>query len=61
MDGKGRWADNITIERFWRIVKWEHLYLRSYEKVKEVKESIAEFIGFCNQTDFPRFERQEFF
>ena len=49
MDGKGRWADNIMIERFWRTVKWEHLYLRSYETVREVKESIAEFIGFYNQ------------
>ncbi len=49
MDGKGRWADNITIERFWRTIKWEHLYLRSYETVKKIKESIAEFMGFYNQ------------
>ncbi len=46
MDGKGRWADNIPIERFWRTVKWEHLYLYSYETIKEIKLSIARFMDF---------------
>ena len=48
MDGKGRWADNIPIERFWRTVKWEHLYLRSYETIREAKETVREFIEFYN-------------
>ena len=48
MDGKGRWADNIPIERFWRTVKWEHLFLCSNETIGEVHASIAAFIAFYN-------------
>jgi putative transposase len=48
MDGKGRWADNIPIERFWRTVKWEHLFLCSNETIGEVHASIAAFISFYN-------------
>ena len=35
MDGKGRWADNVWIERFWRTLKYEHVQLHGYESVKE--------------------------
>lgn len=48
MDGKGRWADNIPIERFWRTVKWEHLSLRSHDTVREVYRSVEEFMVFYN-------------
>ena len=49
MDGKGRWADNIYIERFWRTVKHEHILLHSFETVKEARESISRFINEYNQ------------
>ena len=48
MDGIGRWADNIPIERFWRTVKWEHLFLRDLVTPLAVKASIAEFMEFYN-------------
>jgi putative transposase len=50
MDGKGRWADNIPIERFWRTVKWEHLFLTSNETIVCVYKSIKEFIHFYNNS-----------
>jgi putative transposase len=48
MDGKGRWADNIQIERFWRTLKYEEVYLKSYESVQEARESIATYINWYN-------------
>ena len=48
MDGKGRWADNIIIERFWRTLKHEHILLHAFESVKEIKESIKKFIMVYN-------------
>lgn len=48
MDGVGRWADNIPIERFWRTVKWEHLFLRDLATPLAVKASMGEFIEFYN-------------
>ena len=49
MDGKGRCLDNIPIERFWRTVKYEEVYLRTYETVKEVRESIGKYIEWYNR------------
>lgn len=49
MDGKGRWADNIYIERFWRTMKHEHILLHSFETVTEARESIGRFIKIYNQ------------
>jgi len=48
MDGKGRWADNIIIERFWRTLKHEHILLHAFESAKEIKESIKKFIMVYN-------------
>lgn len=48
MDGKGRMLDNIFIERFWRSLKYEEVYLKHYEKVSECKEGIAEYMKFYN-------------
>jgi putative transposase len=48
MDGKGRWADNIFIERFWRTLKHEHVLINSFETVKEAKASIGKFIDIYN-------------
>ena len=48
MDGKGRCFDNIFIERFWRTVKYEEVYLKSYDSVSEARQELDEFINFYN-------------
>ena len=48
MDGKGRCLDNIFIERFWRTIKYEEVYLKSYESVREAYENIKNYIQFYN-------------
>ncbi len=48
MDGKGRWADNVIIERFWRTLKHEHVLLHVFDTVAELKNSIKEFIYIYN-------------
>jgi putative transposase len=48
MDGKGRWADNIFIERFWRTLKHEHILLHGFENVKEARDSIGRYIETYN-------------
>jgi putative transposase len=48
MDGKGRALDNIFIERLWRTVKYEHIYLHEYKTVKELSKGLEEFFFFYN-------------
>ena len=48
MTGKGRCIDNIYIERFWRTVKYEEVYLKSYDTIAEAKVAIKSFIDFYN-------------
>ncbi len=48
MDGKGRWADNIYIERFWRSIKYEMVFLRSFESVEDARRAIEKYIEFYN-------------
>ena len=48
MDGKGRFLDNIFVERLWRSLKYEEVYLKAYENIKEARASIAEWIRFYN-------------
>jgi putative transposase len=48
MDGRGRAMDNIFVERLWRTVKYEEVYLKSYESVKEARESLARYFHFYN-------------
>ena len=48
MDGRGRAMDNIFVERLWRTVKYEEVYLKSYETVKEARESLARYFHFYN-------------
>jgi putative transposase len=48
MDGKGRWIDNVFIERLWRSLKYEEVYLNAYDTTKEAKEGIGEWIRFYN-------------
>ena len=48
MDGKGRWVDNVFVERLWRSVKYEHVYLHAYETVTEAREQLAGYFEFYN-------------
>ncbi len=49
MDGKGRWKDNIFIERLWRSVKYEDIYLKAYGSMTEVRRGLTEYFRFYNQ------------
>ncbi|UGX89689.1 MULTISPECIES: IS3-like element ISRj2 family transposase [Bradyrhizobium] len=49
MDGKGAWRDNVFVERLWRTVKYEEVYLRAYDSVSEARASIAKYLAFYNQ------------
>lgn len=48
MDGKGRWVDNVFIERLWRSVKYEEVYLKAYDTVAEARIGIGEYLKFYN-------------
>jgi putative transposase len=48
MDGRGRWMDNVFIERLWRSVKYEHVYLHAYENVEEARQQLANYFSFYN-------------
>jgi putative transposase len=48
MDGKGRWIDNVFVERLWRSVKYEDIYLHAYETVWEVRAALASYFSFYN-------------
>jgi putative transposase len=43
MDGKGSWRDNGFVERLWRSVKYEEIYLKAYESVRQARRSIADY------------------
>lgn len=49
MDGKGRWIDNVFIERLWRSLKYEELYLKAYETVSQAHRGIGGYLDFYNQ------------
>jgi len=49
MDGKGAWRDNRMIERFWRSVKYEEIYLHAYTNVPEARAGIGKYIKFYNE------------
>jgi putative transposase len=48
MDGKGAWRKNVFVERLWRSVKYEEVYLRAYESVSEARVSIGRYLAFYN-------------
>ncbi len=48
MDGKGAWRDNVFVERLWRTVKYEEVYLRAYQSVSEARASIGRYFDFYN-------------
>lgn len=49
MDGKGAWRDNVMVERFWRSIKYEEVYLRAYDSASEAKHFIGRYISFYNE------------
>jgi transposase InsO family protein len=48
MDGKGCWRDNVFVERFWRSLKYEEVYLRAYESSPEARSAIGKYVDFYN-------------
>jgi putative transposase len=48
MDGKGRWVDNVFIERLWRSVKYEEVYLRAYDSLAHARRSLGKYFDFYN-------------
>ncbi len=50
MDGKGAWRDNVFVERLWRTVKYEEVYLRAYASVAEARTLIGRYLVFYNTT-----------
>ena len=49
MDGRGRWMDNVFIERLWRSLKHEDIYLKGYSDGREARAGIGEWINFYNE------------
>lgn len=49
MDGKGSWRDNVFVERVWRSLKYEEVYLKAYESVSHARRSIGQYIDLYNQ------------
>ena len=48
MDGKGAWRDNLFVERLWRSIKYEEIYLRAYDSFGEARTSIGRYLNLCN-------------
>jgi putative transposase len=48
MDGKGAWRDNVFVERLWRTIKYERVYLRAYDGVSTARADVAQFIDWYN-------------
>ena len=48
MDGKGAWRDNVFVERLWRTIKYEEVYLKAYETVSDARASIGSYLNFYN-------------
>jgi putative transposase len=50
MDGRGAWRDNVFVERLWKSVKYERVYLYAYDSVAEARTSITQYMGWYNQS-----------
>ena len=48
MDGRGAWRDNLFVERLWRSVKYEEVYLRAYDSVSDARASLGRYLNFYN-------------
>jgi putative transposase len=49
MDGRGAWRDNVFVERLWRSVKYEEVYLRAYDSVSDARASLGRYLDFYNR------------
>jgi len=49
MDGKGCWVDNVFIERLWRSLKYENIYIKEYQCVKDARKEIGNWITYYNE------------
>jgi len=49
MDGKGAWRDNVFVERLWRTIKYEEVYLRAYDSMSQARASISRYLAFYNE------------
>ena len=49
MDGRGSWRDNVFVERLWRSVKYEEVYLRAYDSIGEARASLGRYLDFYNR------------
>jgi putative transposase len=49
MDGKGRWVDNVFVERLWRSLKYEEIYLKAYETPRQAESEIGKYFRFYNE------------
>ena len=49
MDGRGAWRDNVFVERLWRSVKYEEVYLRAYDSVSQARASLGRYLDFYNR------------
>ena len=48
MDGKGAWRDNVFVERLWRSMQYERVYLKAYDSVSAARADIAEYLAWYN-------------
>ena len=48
MDGRGAWRDNVFVERLWRSVKYEEVYLQAYDSVRDARASLGRYLAFHN-------------
>ena len=49
MDGRGSWRDNVFVERLWRSVKYEEVYLHAYDSVGQARASLGRYLDFYNR------------
>jgi putative transposase len=49
MDGRGSWRDNVFVERLWRSVKYEEVYLNAYDSVAQARASLGRYLDFYNR------------
>ena len=49
MDGKGRALDNVFVERLWRTVKYEEVYVKAYETAREAESNLASYFDYYNE------------
>jgi len=52
MDGRGRWMDNVFVERLWRTVKYEHVYLHDHATPSALQAGLAGYFGYYNEERF---------